>query len=270
MNGNYVSLSYTQVGLTALLVLAVGAMSVALRLGLCRSLLWAATRTMLQLFLVGLVLEWVFDLKQWEIVLVILICMTLVAGVTAVQRGTRRFPGIWLNTLLAVWASSWSVTAFAMLVVLEGKIEMWYQPQFVIPFLGMILGNALNGVSLGQSALTDQLVAQRHQVDAALALGATRWEAARPFIRQAIRTGMIPIINTMSVVGLVNIPGMMTGQLLAGARPEEAVKYQILIMFLIAAATALGTVSVVILNFRRLFTADHQLRVQWIDTVEAH
>jgi putative ABC transport system permease protein len=89
-------------------------------------------------------------------------------------------------------------------------------------------------------------------------LGATRWEAARPLIQQAVKTGLIPTINAMMVVGIVSLPGMMTGQILAGADPVEAVKYQIVIMFLIASAAALGTVSVVLLSYRRLFNDEHQ------------
>ncbi len=98
----------------------------------------------------------------------------------------------------------------------------------------------------------------RQQVEALLTLGATRWEAARPLVQQAVRTGLIPTINAMMVVGVVSLPGMMTGQILAGASPVEAVKYQIVIMFLIASATALGTVSVVLLSYRRLFNEHHQ------------
>ncbi len=89
-------------------------------------------------------------------------------------------------------------------------------------------------------------------------LGATRWEAARQPMQHAVRTGMIPIINAMMVVGIVSLPGMMTGQILSGASPLEAVKYQIVIMFLIASATALCTVSVILLSFLRLFNAQHQ------------
>ena len=93
---------------------------------------------------------------------------------------------------------------------------------------------------------------------AAFGLGATRWEAALAPIRHAIRTGMIPIMNSMMVVGIVSLPGMMTGQLISGTAPLHAVQYQIVIMFLIASATALGTVGVVLLTYYRMFNHDHQ------------
>ena len=224
-----------------------------------KSLLIASLRTVVQLLLVGIVLEWVFRLERWYVVMGLACLMTLIAGVTAASRSQRRYPGIWLNAIISVWASAWIVTAFALFAVLQG-MEKWYQPQYAIPLLGMVLGNALNGISVGLNALTEALVTRRDQVESLLALGATRWEAARAPIQHAVRTGMIPIINSMMVVGIVSLPGMMTGQLVSGMPPVQAVKYQIVIMFLIASATALGTVGAVLLSFLRLFTTDHQFR----------
>src|SRR5262249_41040691 len=114
--------------------------------------------------------------------------------------------------------------------------------------------------------LEDELVARRDLVETSLALGATSWEAARGPIRQAVRTGMIPMINSMMVTGIVSLPGMMTGQLLSGVSPLEAVKYQIVILFLIASGTALGTVSVVLLSFRKLFNHHHQFEFRLISS----
>jgi putative ABC transport system permease protein len=142
------------------------------------------------------------------------------------------------------------------------RVEPWYLPQYAIPLLGMILGNTLTGISLGLERFTDALTQGRDQVELLLTLGGTRWEAALPAIRQAARTGMIPILNSMTVVGIVSLPGMMTGQLLAGVSPVQAVKYQIVIMFLIASATALGTVGAVLLGYLRLFNRRHQFRFE--------
>ncbi len=257
MDTTYLMLSPVQVSLAALLIVINGALSIGLRLEMERTLAVAALRTVLQLLLIGMVLEWVFRVDRPDVVLVLLAVMTLVAGVTAVQRTPRRYPGIWWNTIISMWASAWFVTAYAMLVVLSG-IERWYQPQYAIPLMGMILGNTLNGVSIGQTSLTESLISQRDRVETLLALGANRWEAASGPVRHAVRTGMIPLVNMMMVVGLVSLPGLMTGQILSGTRPIEAVKYQIVIMFLVASAAALGTVGVVLLAFLRLFSRDHQ------------
>jgi putative ABC transport system permease protein len=253
----YLQLSYWQVGLAALLIVVSGAISIALRLGLERSLAIGSVRMITQLLLVGLVLQWVFQAQRWYVVVGVAAVMTVIAGITAVQRNRRRYAGMLFDTVISVWASSWIVTAYVLFVVMRGG-ESWYHPQYSIPLLGMVLGNALNGISIGLATFTESLTARRAEVDTLLALGATRWEAAQAPIRHALRTGMTPIINSMMIAGVVSLPGMMTGQMLSGVSPIEAVKYQIVIMFLISSAAALGSTGIVLLGFRRLFTADHQ------------
>jgi putative ABC transport system permease protein len=263
MSKPYVELSYVQVGLAATLILINGALSVLLRLGLGRRLLLAAFCTVVQLLLIGFILEWVFRVERWYVVLTLMVVMTLVASIAATQRTQVRYSDIWVRSLTAVWASSWLIATLALAVIV--RVRPWYTPQYAIPLLGMILGNALNGVSLGLDRLGGELSVRRDQVAGLLALGATRWEAAHPLAQQAVRTGPIPTINAMMVVGLVSLPGMMTGQILAGASPVEAVKYQIVIMFLIASTAALGTVSAVLLSYRRLFNEHHQFQGTLMD-----
>ncbi|MFC1759398.1 ABC transporter permease [Planctomycetota bacterium] len=255
----YVKLTTLQVALVAALIAVNGVISVAMKLRLEKTLVLASVRTVVQLTLVGMCLHWVFTSARWYVVLLLMLAMTMIAGVTAVQRTRKRHPGIWIDTLLSVWISSWCITSVVLLIVL-GQADQWHQPQYVIPMLGMVLGNTLNGISLGLNSLGDTLVNRRDHIESLLALGATRWEAAQDSVREAIRTGMIPIINSMMIVGIVSLPGMMTGQLLAGVDPMEAVKYQIVIMFLIASATAAGTILVVLLAYRRLFNSHHQFR----------
>lgn len=254
---NYIELSTGKVLLAAVLILVNGAISLALSLKLEKTLLIAGLRTIVQLALVGLVLEWVFEFDRWYVVLLLGCVMTLIAGATAATRGKRSYSGIGIDCIVSIWASAWLVTAFALLVVFDGT-EKWYQPQYAIPLLGMVLGNILNGITLGLNTFTESLVNRRDYIESMLSAGATRWEAALEPIRDAIRNGMTPIINAMMIVGLVSLPGMMTGQLVSGVNPLQAVKYQIVIMFLIASATALGTVGVVLLSFFRFFNSHHQ------------
>jgi putative ABC transport system permease protein len=252
----YFDLSYYQLGLATLLILINGIISALFQLGLGRRLTLAAACTVVQLLLVGLVLEWVFHVDRWYIVLALMLVMTVIAGSAAIWRVSFRYPGILLSSVVSVWASSWFVTAVALFVIIP--IRPWYSPRYAIPLLGMILGNTLNGISLGLDRLGVELSSKRAQVETLLALGGTRWEAARGSVREAIRTAMVPLINSMMVVGIVSLPGMMTGQILAGASPLAAVKYQIVIMFLIATGTALGAVGVVLISYRRLFNSHHQ------------
>jgi putative ABC transport system permease protein len=256
MKPDYLAITDLQVGLATSLILINGAISALLGLGLGRRLLLAGFCCVVQLLLVGLILEWVFRLNRWYLVLALMLVMTVVAGVSAIRRTHIRYPGIWLSSVVSVWASSWLMAAFGLTTLVA--VKPWYTPQFAIPLLGMILGNTLNGISLGLDRLGGELATRRLHVESLLALGATRWEAARQPIQTAVRTGMIPMINAMMVVGVVSLPGMMTGQLLAGVSPLQAVRYQIVILFLIASGTALGTVSVILLSYRRLFNEQHQ------------
>ena len=260
---SYVELTYWQVGLAALLIAVNGVVSILLQLRIERTLAIASIRTVTQLLLIGLVLEWVFRLNQWYVVLGLAALMTLIAGITAARRSDRRYRGMTWNTIISVWGSVWLITAYIMFVVVQ-RADRWYQPQYVIPLLGMALGNTLNGISVGLKTLLDSFVVGRTQVETLLALGATRWEAARRSVGNAVRTGMIPIINSMMVVGIVSLPGMMTGQLVSGMNPMQAVRYQIVIMFMVASATALGTVGIVLLSYHQVFNGDHQFLVDRI------
>jgi putative ABC transport system permease protein len=172
LSASYLELSNLQVGLATLLILINGAISVALRLGLHRKLAVAALRTVVQLFLVGLVLHWVFALSKWYLILGLMLMMALVAGVAAVRRTGRRYPGIWLDSMISIWASSWLITGVALFGIVD--VEPWFSPQYAIPLLGMVLGNTLTGISLGLDRLGQELVSRRGEVDGLLALGATR------------------------------------------------------------------------------------------------
>jgi len=164
-----------------------------------------------------------------------------------------------LNSLLSVLVASSLVTGLSVRGIIQ--VQPWFDPQYLIPLLGMVLGNTLTGISLGLDRFMEGVTTQRDQIETLLTLGATRWEAAHKQVQEAIRTGMIPTINSMMVMGLVSLPGMMTGQILAGANPIDAVRYQIVIIFMIASGAALGTFGVVLLAFRRLLSPDHQLRL---------
>lgn len=256
MNTEYLHITTIDLAIAASLILVNVAISLALRLGLEMRWLIAGLRTIVQLVLIGYILEWVFNLRHWAIVLLILTIMTLIAGRVSSRRSPLTYPGMGIDGLLSVWGSAWVTTAFALLVVM--RVHPWLDPKYAIPLLGIVLGNVLSGVALGIERVTEELQTRRDQIEMLLALGATRWEAFRMPAQQAVHAGMIPVINSLTVVGIVNLPGVMTGQVLAGQSPEQAIRYQIIIMFLISAASGLGTVCAVLLAYRRLFSPDHR------------
>ncbi len=264
MSAEYHDLSYGDVLIASLLIIINGAISLLLRLDLERRLFIASLRTLVQLFAVGFLLQWIFQQQHWGMILLWMLIMTLTAGLSAVGRVERRYSRMWLDSLTAVLLSSWLLTCISLMVIIPPQTWKDQPAQYAIPFLGLILGNALNGISLGLGRFTESLVQERDLIEMRLTLGATRWEAARDSVRQAVRTGMIPTINSMMVVGLVSLPGIMTGQLLAGVSPVAAVKYQIVIMFLIGAGTAMGTILVVLFAYRRMFNSRHQFLAERI------
>jgi putative ABC transport system permease protein len=243
----------------SLLVVLAGGISLALRLGLERRLFVASFRTVTQLLFIGLVLRWVFAASTPLAMTPVVLVMLGAASRAAVERPSRSYPGAAWWTFAILTLTGFLLTAVATRGILG--IQPWWSPQYLIPLMGMVLGNSLTGISLTLDDLLTNLVERRHEVELSLSLGASRWEAARPFLVGAVRRGMIPILNSMTVVGLVSLPGMMTGQILAGADPLEAVNYQILIMFLLCGATSLGSMLVALVSFRRLFNSRHQLVV---------
>lgn len=256
--GGALPLSAWQLAIAAGLVVVAGLVSLGLRLGLERKLAVASVRTVVQLLLIGYVLEWVFGLERVDLVLLIVGLMVLAAGRAAVGRSSRTFRGSQLGAFLSL-AITGTATTFVVTHLVIG-VEPWWKPQYLLPLLGMVLGNSLTGISLCLDALLETLAGDRARIETELALGATRWEAVRGPLADAVRRGMIPIINAMMVVGIVSLPGMMTGQILAGADPLPAVEYQIVVMFMIAGASAAGCISIALFSYRRLFNAHHQLR----------
>ena len=219
MSSSYIPINLEQLSLSVLFILINIVLSFALKLGLAQTLVIASLRMVVQLLLIGYVLNWLFTLSHPVPILALGIIMTTIAGIS------------W-RSLLSVFISSFLITNLTTLGFIQ--VQPWYDPQYFIPLLGMVLGNTLTGISLGLDRFMESLVNQRQKIETLLALGATRWEATHEEVKAAIRTGMIPMINSMMVMGIVSLPGMMTGQILAGASPLDAVRYQIIIIFAIA------------------------------------
>lgn len=245
------------------LILVAVALSRWQRLGLERGFLVGAARALVQLVAVGYVLVYLFAADQWWLVLLALAVMLLAATSTAVRRrrdkqkvaGERRT--LWTIAGTSMLVGSGLTLAFVTQVVLH--VQPWYEPRYLIPLFGMIVGNAMNGAALAAERLSSELEARRGEVEAYLALGATPARAAAEPSRRAMAAALIPTVNGLMTVGIVSLPGMMTGQILAGESPLLAVRYQIVVMFMLAGATAMTTVMVVLWYRRTFFTAAAQL-----------
>ena len=258
---SFMPLGYGDIALAAVLIGLNALLFIWLRLKLERQLVIAALRMLVQLSLLALVLKTLFELASPIYTGLAALAMVLFAGYEVLGRQQRRLAGWWgygVGASSILFAGT-IVTVFALTT--QVRPDPWYHPQFALPLLGMILGNTMTGVALGLDTLSTRVARERPAIEAMLALGATRRAAFRPFVREAMRSGLIPILNAMSAAGLVPIPGMMTGQILSGVDPIEAVKYQILIMFLIAGGTGIGVVCAVHMAAARLSDNRHRLRL---------
>ncbi|MBS3957024.1 MAG: iron export ABC transporter permease subunit FetB [Clostridiales bacterium] len=250
--GGVVEIGIPQLLLSTGFVVVAGAISVRLALGLERELAIATVRTYVQLIALGLVLRWVFGVDSWLLVIGILVFMMAGAAHAVLRRTIDAPRGILGSSMVTMLLTGFTVTfAVTGLVV---QVDPWYDARYVITIAGMVLGNSMNGVALALERTFADLDARADEILALVALGATPWEAALPSARIAITAGLIPTINAMSTAGIVFIPGMMTGQVLAGADPLAASFYQIVIMLMISAATAVGAVLAVVLSYRRRFS----------------
>ncbi|MCB1751723.1 MAG: iron export ABC transporter permease subunit FetB [Gammaproteobacteria bacterium] len=256
-----IQLTPLDLSIAALLVLGLGVISWRMHLGVERRLLIAASRSVIQLTLLGLVLKTLFEQSNPILIGVIVLFMLGMAGYEVMARQERRFSGIWgmgIGTF-SMFISSFSMTLLALHLVV--RVEPWYTPQYLIPLLGMLLGNTMSGMAIALDNLTQGAWQQRGTIEARLMLGHSWDHAIRDLRRRALRSGLIPIINAMAAAGVVSLPGMMTGQILAGSPPLEAAKYQIMILLLIAAGTGLGAIAAVTLGAFRLFDKRQRLRL---------
>jgi putative ABC transport system permease protein len=235
-----ITLTPQDLAVASSLVVLDAVLSLIFKLQLHWRILIASVRMVVQLVAIGFVLKFVFALNHPAVTLLVIVVMVLVAARETAARPERRFKG---QATLAIGAASVAsatlVTAlFALTTAL--RPHPWYDPRYAIPLAGILLGNILNATSLSLDSLLGAIARERPAVEARLCLGASYWEAAAPFVRDAIRRGMVPIINQMSAAGIVTLPGIMTGQILAGLDPMEAVKYQLLLMFLLAGGSGLA------------------------------
>lgn len=245
------------------LILALGMIAIAIglstwqRLDLEWSLAVAAGRTILQLLVVGYLLAFVFAWKNPWAVLVVLAAMLTIAAIEARNRIGKKIP----HLLPLIWGSIFVSTALTLgyTNLLVVRPATWYDPQYAIPLTGIVLGNAMNGAAIAGERLARTIQSHRLEIETHLCLGATPQQAIAQYRKDAIRAGLIPTINSMMVVGIVTLPGIITGQLLSGVNPLDAASYQVLIMFMLAFANLITTLLVAQGVYRQFFSQAAQL-----------
>lgn len=244
------------VGLASSLVLIaiVVGLSVLQRLQLERSIVWAAARGMAQLLAVGYALTFIIDPDRpvalaWAWVVV----MVIVAALTIRSRAPE-VPALLPLAILSTAASA----AVSLGVIFAFRIFPM-EARTVVPLAGMMIGNSLAATVVVSRRIVRELADKREEVEARLALGQPWQEASRPYVRESLRTALLPTIEQTKIVGLISLPGAMTGLILAGVDPSAAVKIQAAVMYLVLGSVAATSTVIGIGVTRRLFTADHRL-----------
>ncbi|MDJ0553318.1 MAG: iron export ABC transporter permease subunit FetB [Microcoleaceae cyanobacterium MO_207.B10] len=246
------------------IAMALGLMAIAIglsawqKLGLEWQLLIATVRTIVQLIFIGYVLSIVFATKQPWLVIGILAVMLTVASVVARNRISKKIPRL----LPLVWGSILTSTVLSISYtnLLVIRPDSWYEPQYLIPLVGIVLGNAMNAAAIAGERLVSTINSSPVEIETFLSLGATPQQAVTKYRKDAVRAALIPTLNSMMVIGIVTLPGILTGQLLTGVNPLDAVAYQMLIMFLLAFANLVTSLLVTYSLCRQFFNQDAQLQ----------
>lgn len=240
--------------LSGVLVAVAVAISLVRRLGLERSIIWACARALVQLLIVGSALRLVVDdddplVWSWVWIAVMIAFAAWTAG-----RRAPEVPGV---TVLAL--AAFAAAALVSLGVLFGLGVFELTGRALVPLGGMMVGNSMSSTVLVGRRIVAEATEHRDLIEARLALGLTSDEAFKPHLREALRTALIPQIETTKAVGIVFLPGAMVGLILAGTDPVEAVRVQAAVMYLVLGSVATTTSVLAIGLSRRLFTSDHRL-----------
>jgi len=214
----------------------------------------AVVRSFIQLTAVGYVVKVVFEQDSLALVVALISAMTLIGAFTARGRA-KRVPGAFWPLLIALAFAS---AATLGLVVALGIFPS--TPRYLVPVGGMVIGNAMTAAAVALNRLGDDVADSGRQIEATLALGATPAVAIRPLVQRSLRSGVIPLIDQTKTTGLVAFPGIMVGMLLAGAAPVDAVRLQLVLLYVLLGGTSIAALVSVLLAYRAFFTPAQQLR----------
>ncbi len=229
-------------------------LSLWLRLGLERDMIVATIRSTIQLLIVGYVLKVVFALQDPIFIVIMVTLMIAVATQNASKRG-KGISKIWWRVAIAI-----GTTEIVTQGLLLGLLVVPPTPRYVIPISGMIIGNSMVASGLFLNRMQSEARGHRQEILTILSLGGTPKQSIMTHVKQSMRASMLPTIDSAKTMGLVQLPGMMTGQIIAGADPIQAVRYQLLIVFSIIASAALTSITLGYLTYPRLFNEYEQLK----------
>jgi putative ABC transport system permease protein len=225
-----------------------------------KEILIATVRMTLQLILVGYILVFVFENPHPIYTLLIIGIMQVFAIFNIYQR-TKSGLRLSMKRIIALSMTLGIFSSLLFFIFVVLNLSPWYEPRYFIPIAGMIIGNSMTGISLGVNHLITGIHTQKDQIEGALMLGATPKAATRKIVNQAFDAAMLPTINSMVGMGIIFLPGMMTGQILSGISPLVAVEYQIAVMLGIVGSVSLSVILYLHLGYKTFFNSRSQLKV---------
>ena len=251
MNG--ANISITSLLIASSLVVVSLLFSYFQKLKLEKETIISVVRAIVQLVAVGYVLEYIFGLRNPIFTTLIVLLMAFNAAYNAAKRGNGMKKGILISFVSIVVGAGLTLSV----LVLSGAIK--YEASQIIPISGMIISNAMVALGLCYRQIAADFKSRREEVETKLALGADVLPSSIDIIRDSIRTGMIPTIDSAKTLGIVSLPGMMTGLILAGTSPLSAIRYQIMVTFMLLSTTAISSFMACYLSYRNYFNGRKQL-----------
>jgi len=246
-----VDISWFSLLLAFVFIALAGVASLRLKLKLGRDLLWGSVRTVSQLFLMGFALRYIFEINTWYLVLGIYVVMIFFAARIVKGRVNEQTVGVFQPVFISMMLGYLVIAWFVVAIIVDA--QPWYDARYFLPLGGMIIGNSMSAIAISLERLLGDLRRHRDEIELHFCLGADYRQASAEIFRNAIKAGMIPSITAMMGVGVVFIPGMMTGQILAGADPMAAVKYQIVVMLMLVGSTAAGSIITALMIRKQCF-----------------
>lgn len=252
---NQHNITNQSLGLALVLVVVALLVSKKEKLGLEKDIIWSVARAIVQLIIVGYVLKYIFAVNNalLTVLMVLFICLN------AAQNAKKRSRNIDNGFVISFIAITVGTTLTLTVLIVSGSIE--FLPMQVIPISGMIAGNAMVAVGLCYSNLNQRFADNQQKILEMLSLGAGSKLASGSIIRDSIRSAMIPTVDAAKTVGLVSLPGMMSGLIFAGIDPVKAIKYQIMVTFMLLATASISTIIAGYMAYRRFFNARVQLKI---------
>jgi putative ABC transport system permease protein len=223
------------------------------KLKLEKEIVIGVVRAVIQLIVVGYLLNYIFGLKSPLFTTFLVLFMLLNAAYNAAKRGKEIKNGVGISFIAIALGTLITLT----ILVVSGTIK--YESYQVIPISGMIISNAMVALGLCYRHMTLDFKNKREEVETKLSLGADLLPASRDIIKDSIKTGMLPTIDSAKTLGIVSLPGMMTGLILAGTSPVEAIKYQIMVTFMLLATTSISSLIACYLSYTSFFNQRKQL-----------